>query len=37
MKNKNFVTMFLARVLFMPKKFLHIIKNKIKKDHDNWF
>ena len=31
-----FVVIFVARVLFTPKKMLHIVKDKIKKNHDNW-
>ena len=33
-KIKNFVVIFLARVLFMPKKCLHIVRNKIK--NESW-
>ena len=31
MEKKNFVHVYLARVLFILKKFLHIVRNKIKK------
>ena len=36
MKKNNFVVIFLGRVLSIPKKLLHIVRNKIKKNHDNW-
>ena len=30
------LSFFLARVLSIPKKLLHIVRNKIKKNHDHW-
>ena len=36
MEKKNFVVIFLARVLSISKKLLHILRNKIKKNHVNW-
>ena len=32
---QNFVVIFLVRVLSTPKKFLHTVRNKILKNHDN--
>ena len=34
-KKKIFQIFFLARVLSIPKKLLHIVRNEIKKNHDN--
>ena len=33
---KNFVIIFSGRVLSIPKLLLHTVRNKIKKNHDNW-